>query len=408
MSNSEALTPSSKRAIVISPNPRMAEELSPLLSAHLPGVPVSYVRTYPSPRDVIANVAGGGTPQICFLDVNSDRQQALQLLGEVSRLHSSLQVVALLAGSDPDAMLSCLRAGATDFLIQQFTSDQIETVLAKLAKVQPAEGGGKEPAKIFVIMPAKGACGASTIACNLAFQLKRLGARKVLLADLDPLTGTMSFLLKIKSIYSFVDALTRSYELDQDLWNSMVTHVQGIDVLLAPELLVEGANDLHDPAPILDYARHNYDAVVIDSGGVYGEWNLNQARMANDLVLVTTNELPALQAAQRALSYLDTNRIGRWKIRLLVNRYMRDVGLSKEVIATALHTEVFDVFASDYEAVQKSLMDGKPAPVSTTFGRSVQQLAEKLNGRAETAAKKKSSSLGGLLGLFTKTSKSAK
>jgi Flp pilus assembly CpaE family ATPase len=216
----------------------------------------------------------------------------------------------------------------------------------------------------------------------------------------------MSFLLKIKSIYSFVDALTRSSELDHDLWNSMVTHVQGIDVLLAPELLVEGANDLRDPSPILDYARHNYDVVVIDAGGVYGEWNLNQARMASELLLVTTNELPALQAAQRALSYLDANRIGRWKIRLIVNRYLRDVGLSREVIATALHTEVYDIFPSDYEAVQKSLMEGKPAPPSTTFGKSIMQLADKLNGgRGETPTKKKSSSLGGLLGLFTKTSK---
>jgi pilus assembly protein CpaE len=175
-------------------------------------------------------------------------------------------------------------------------------------------------------------------------------------------------------------------------------------VLLAPEVLVEGANDLRDPSPILDYARHNYDVVVIDAGGVYGEWNLNQARMANDLILVTTNELPALQAAQRALSYLDANRIGRWKIRLVVNRYMRDIGLSREVIATALHTEVYDIFPSDYDAVQKSLMDGKPAPASTTFGKSIMQLADKLSGRAETS-KKKSSSLGGLLGLFTKTSK---
>jgi pilus assembly protein CpaE len=258
----------------------------------------------------------------------------------------------------------------------------------------------------MVVMPAKGACGATTIACNLAFQWKRHGAKRVLLADLDPLTGTMSFLLKIKSIYSFVDALTRSSELDHDLWNSMVTHVQGIDVLLAPELLVEGANELRDPSPILDYARHNYDVVVIDAGGVYGEWNLNQARMASELLLVTTNELPALQAAQRALSYLDANRIGRWKIRLIVNRYLRDVGLSREVIATALHTEVYDIFPSDYEAVQKSLMEGKPAPSSTTFGKSIMLLADKLNGgRGEPAAKKKSSSLGGLLGLFTKTSK---
>lgn len=404
MSKSETTANSSKRAIVIAPNSRMADELTPLLAAHLPGVAVTHIRNYPSPRDVGAAM-GTGVLNLCFLDVGSDSEQALQLLGEMARMGPSIQVVALLAGNDPDSMLRCLRGGAVDFLIQPFTPEQIEAVLAKLARTSPSEGGGKEPAKIFVVMPAKGACGATTIACNLAFQWKRHGAKRVLLADLDPLTGTLSFLLKIKSVYSFVDALMRSYELDHDLWNSMVTHVQGIDVLLAPEVLVEGANDLRDPSPILDYARHNYDVVVIDAGGVYGEWNLNQARMANDLILVTTNELPALQAAQRALSYLDVNRIGRWKIRLVVNRYMRDVGLSREVIATALHTEVFDIFPSDYDAVQKSLMDGKPAPPSTTFGRSIMQLADKLSGRAEIAGKKKSSSLGGLLGLFTKTSK---
>ena len=167
----------------------------------------------------------------------------------------------------------------------------------------------------------------------------------------------------------------------------MVTNVDGIDVLLAPELMVEGAQDLRDPSPMLEYARHAYDVVVIDTGSVYGEWNLNIARLANELLLVTTNELPALQAAQRALSYLDTNRIGRWKIRLLVNRYHRDVGLSREVIGTALHTEVFDILPSDYDAVQKSLMEGKPAPPSTPFGKSIMQLADRFGGRSEAAQK---------------------
>ncbi len=404
MSRSEAPSATAKRAVVISPNSRMADELSPLLTTHLPGVASSHVRSYPSPRD-LGGAMGGGGAHLIFLDVVTDPEQSLQLLGEMARMGPSIQVVALLTGNDPDAMLRCLRGGAADFLIQPFTGEQFEGVLAKIARTQQSEGGGKEPAKIMVVMPAKGACGATTIACNLAFQWKRHGAKRVLLADLDPLTGTMSFLLKIKSIYSFVDALSHAHELDHDLWKSMVTHVHGIDVMLAPELLVEGANELRDPSPILDYARHNYDVVVIDAAGVYGEWNLNQARMANELLLVTTNELPALQAAQRALSYLDANRIGRWKIRLIVNRYLRDVGLSREVIATALHTEVYDIFPSDYDAVQKSLMEGKPAPPSTIFGKSIMQLADKLSGGRGETTKKKSSSLGGLLGLFTKTSK---
>ena len=103
-----------------------------------------------------------------------------------------------------------------------------------------------------------------------------------------------------------------------------------------------------------------YDVVILDTGSVYGAWSLSQARAATDLLLVTTNELPALQAAQRALSYLEANKIGKWKTRLVVNRYQRDVGLSREVIGTALHTDVFETLPSDYDAVQKALMEGSP------------------------------------------------
>jgi hypothetical protein len=87
-----------------------------------------------------------------------------------------------------------------------------------------------------------------------------------------------------------------------------------------------------------------------------------------------------------------------------VNRYLRDVGLSREVIGTALHTEVFETLSSDYEAVQKSLMEGKPIPTSSTFGKGVAQLVERLGGKPDSAHKK-TSSLAGLLGLFSKTSK---
>jgi pilus assembly protein CpaE len=381
----------------------MVKELEPLLAAHLGGTPISHLDHYPSPRD-LGGALGGGVPQLVFLDVASDPEQAVQLLSEVTHLGGSAQILALLSGNDPDFILRCLRAGASDFLVQPFTADQIESVLAKLARLQPAaEGSGKEPTKFIVVMPAKGACGATTIACNLAFYWKRMGARKILLADLDPMTGTLSFLLKIKSVYSFLDALQRAHELDNDLWTSMVTEVNGVDVLLAPELMTENPPQLVDPSPILDYARHAYDVVIIDAASVYGEWNLNQARAASELLLVTTNELPALQAAQRALSYLDANRIGRWKIRLIVNRYQRDVGLNRDVIGTALHTDVFESLPSDYEAVQRSLMEGKPVPNNTPLGKGLTQLANHLGGGAEHS--KKSGGLGGLLGLFSKSSK---
>jgi len=402
MANSE--TPISRRPLAISPNAPLLDQLEQLITPHLGGVALYRLQAYPSPRD-LPNLVPTGSPHLVFLDTASDRDQAVQLLEEIGRAGSHVQVIALLPTNEPDFILRCLRAGASDFLILPLTADQVDAAFGKLARVQPAaETSGKESAKTIAVMPAKGACGATTVASNLAFQWKRISGKKILLVDMDPLTGNLSFLLKVKSVYSFLDALQRSNELDADLWSAMVRPVHGVDVLLAPDLMLEQNIDLRDPSPILDYARHAYDVVILDTSSVYTEWNLNCARAANELLLVTTNELPALQAAQRALSYLDTNRIGRWKIRLVVNRYLRDVGLSREVIGTALHTEVFDTLPSDYEAVQRALLDGKPIPASTPFGKGMAQMVDRLGGKSEPGGKK-GSSLSGLLGLFSKTSK---
>jgi len=402
MANSE--TPISRRPLAISPNAPLLDQLERLLAAHLGGITLHRLQAYPSPRD-LPNLLPPGSPHLVFLDTASDRDQAVQLLEEIGRTGTHIQVIALLASNEPDFILRCLRAGASDFLILPLTAEQVDAAFGKLARAQPAqETSGKESAKIIAVMPAKGACGATTVACNLAFQWKRISGKKVLLVDMDPLTGNLSFLLKIKSVYSFLDVLQRSNELDADLWMAMVRPVHGVDVLLAPDLMLEQNPDLRDPSPILEYARHAYDVVILDTSSVYTEWNLNCARTANELLLVTTNELPALQAAQRALSYLDTNRIGRWKIRLVVNRYLRDVGLSREVIGTALHTEVFDTLPSDYEAVQRALLDGKAIPASTPFGKGIAQMVDRLGGKSEPVGKK-GSSLSGLLGLFSKTTK---
>jgi MinD-like ATPase involved in chromosome partitioning or flagellar assembly len=118
--------------------------------------------------------------------------------------------------------------------------------------------------------------------------------------------------------------------------------------------------------------------------------------------LITTNELTSLQAVQRALSYLDANSVGRYKVRLIVNRYDRHVGLSRDVIGTALHTDIYHLMPTDYEAIQKSLMEGKPLPSTTSFGKSVIALVERLGGSAEPT--KKNTSLSGLLSLFSRTS----
>jgi pilus assembly protein CpaE len=371
-----------------------------LLNRYLVNFSGAELNAIPS-RHQITEAIAVEQPNLCFLEVDDAPDRSLAVIPDLLRADPKLPIIVLLHGNDHELVLRCLRQGASDFLIHPFVPEHVEAALHKISRLQPNRG--KSPGKVYCVMPAKGGCGASTIATNFAHQLKRQGEKRVLLADLDPLAGTLSFLLKIKSSYSFMDVLARSNEIDADLWKAMVTDRQGVDVLLSPEVMTEGMAELSDASSIIEYARGVYELVVLDTGSVYGDWNLSQARLADEILLVTTNELTALQAVQRALSYLDSNNIDRHKIRLIVNRYDRHVGLSKDVIGTALHADIFHILPTDYEAVQKALMEGKPLPSNSNFGKSVAGLVDRLVGGAEPATKK-GSSLSGLLSLFSRTS----
>jgi len=387
------------KALFICPNQKIIRDLAPLLRKHLPTFSGHDLTAYPM-RHQLAEVLTAEAPNLCLLEIGEPREAGLALIPDLLRLDAKLPIIVVLPSNDPELVLRSLRQGASDFLIPPFTSEQVEGALQKIARLQPDRA--LNAGKVYCIMPAKGGCGASTIASNLAYQMKR-GDKRILLADLDPLAGTLSFLLKIKSSYSFMDALARSHDIDADLWKSIVTTRQGVDVLLSPEVMTEGMSELKDASSIIEYARGIYDLVVLDTGGVYGDWNLSQAQMADEILLVTTNELTALQAVQRSMGYLDANNVGRYKLRLIVNRYDRHTGLSKDVIGTALHTDIFHIMPSDYEAIQKSLMEGKPMGAATSFGKSVIGLVDRLAGSSE-APNKKNSSLSGLLSLFSRTS----
>jgi pilus assembly protein CpaE len=386
------------RALLISPSRGMRNELLPLLAQQLPQMPVLELEAYPA-RPALAEVFADRAPNLCFLDVSSDSERGLSLIADLLDVDKSMQVIVLMTSKEAD-LLGFLRMGASEFLLSPFSPEQLQAAIDRMRRFNPQGGLRAKPCTVYCVAPAKGACGASTIAGNLAYQWKRVGAKRILLADLDPLTGIQGFLLKLRSAYSFVDAMSGTVTLDADVWRALVTSSHGVDVLLSPENPVDASHEVRDATTLVDFARQNYEKVVLDTSGAYGDWNLTLARLCDELLLVATNELPALQAAQRVLTYLDRNRVDLSKVRLIINRYNREVGLSREMIETALHTEIYHLIPGDYDAVQKALIEGRPIPPGSGFGKSLIALVNRLAGQDGPPAKEhpsKTERTGGLL-----------
>jgi len=384
------------KPLLICPNADLSQKVSGAWHALTNAEPLVESPRYlevPALRELV----GGHAVTLCLLDVGSDAERGRALVHALREL--GIPVMALHTANDPDLILSCLRQGAAEFLFPPFASEQFQQALARLAKrAQVAMAQARTGGEIYCLMRGKSGSGNTTLACNLAFQLQALNFQRVLLADLDPLTGTVAFLLKLNSNYSFVHALTNASRLDETLWRGMVTSCRGVDVLLSPDVPVDLVYEPEDITAMANYWRRFYEFVVLDIPGPHGEWGLSLAKLCDELLLVTTNELPAIHATQNTLACLEYGGISRSKIKLVVNRYNTEIGLSSAAIEAALDLKVFQHLPSDFESVQKALMEGKAIPAGTKVGKGIAELAEKLTGR--TGAPKKHSLFGGLFSVF--------
>jgi len=337
---------------------------------------------YPRMGSLIGLAAHGGC-NICLLDVASNVEQAMLLIGEAA---PSMPVVALSPRKDADLILRCLHRGAGEFLAEP-TAQQLRLALDRLGRARGPVSAPK-PSTVYCVVPGKPGCGASTLAVHLAIELKQAGAARVLLVDTDVLGGAIAFLLKVKADFHFGDAIRDRQRMDSDLWARLTVLCHGVDVLLAPESPVTGVEiDSAAAADLVHFWQAQYEAIVVDTAGAQ-PGAIEFIRLADQILVVATNELVALHATRRAVEYLEKNAIDRRRLRLVVNRYSPATGLKREEVESALKLEPYVLLANEYEIVQQAVLEGKPVASGTRFNRGLRTLAARLSGKEVPEAKK--------------------
>ena len=329
---------------------------------------------------------------ICFLDAATDSEHAQLLISELSL---AMPVVALHPRNDADLILRCLRRGASEFLADP-TPDAVLGVFERLARNR-SDATHHAAGAVYCVVPGKPGCGASTLAAHLAIQLHTSGANPVLLVDGDPLTASIAFLLKLKPEFHLEDVRRDWVRMDDDLWSRLTVSAFGLDVLAAPEdpaTRIEVSRQF--AGELVAFWRERYEAVVLDLPDVRVLAECGFAALADLVLVVTTNELAALQSTSRGLHYLNAAGSDRAKLRLILNRYTPATGLKCEDVKTALSLDPFAILCNDYEGIQSALLEGKPVPQGSRFGASVQALCEQL-GHHSGAEKKNSFWLTSLL-----------
>jgi len=375
------IRPAVWKPLVICPQPDFHRRLQAAFAELRVEAPM-LVAAYPAAGTAGSMLETSGA-NICFLDAATDPEQAQPLISEFAR---SVPVVALHPRNDADLILRCLRRGACEFVADPAV-EVVRSVLERLSRAR-SDASHHPAGEIYCVVPGKPGCGASTVAAHLAIQFQRGGSGPVLLVDGDHLTASIAFILKLKPEFHLEDVVRDWSRMDADLWARLTVQAFGVDVLAAPEdPTLRTEVNRRFAGELCAFWRERYETVVLDLPDIRAASDCGFAALADSILLVTTNELAALQATNRAIRYLEAGGLERAKLRLILNRYTTVSGLKREDVKTALSLEPFASLCNEYDVIQTALLDGKPAPAGSRFGASVIALCAQLRHGKEPGKK---------------------
>jgi pilus assembly protein CpaE len=281
-------------------------------------------------------IFGPGTAAAAALDFATQQRLARPTLG----------VLLLREQLDVETLGQALRAGIRDVVDARDTSAvraacarSMEVSRQLLGAVTPGKQAGSE-ARVITVFSAKGGCGKSTLATNLAVSLAEGGSRRVCIIDLDLAFGDVGIMLQLAPERGIGDVVNSRERIDSTFVRALLTpYSPGVEVLLAPVGPTEAERiGREQVGQVLAALRTMVDYVVVDTPAHFTEGVLAAFDVTDVTVLVATPDIPALKNLRIAMDMLDLLGLRKEDRVVVLNRSDARVGLTGADVDKVLQT----------------------------------------------------------------------
>src|SRR5262249_17280988 len=273
-------------------------------------------------------------PDVVVLDIPlTDASSALRAI-EV--LHQELPRTAVFAvGSltQPQTIVTAMRSGAREFLERPVTTNTLLEAFVRLSSSQKSAQRSSVRGKVFSVVNAKGGCGATTIAVNLALAMQSAQGQTALV-DLAPL-GHAALHLNLRPSFTTYDAVRNLHRLDSSLLESFTTrHSGGLQLLAGASSPAETQPTPAELARLFDLLSAYFQVVVVDLSTRMDAVSRLICDVSETVMVIAGTDVASLWSAARIQQFLGENN-GRDRLRLVLNRFRKIPGFQENDVEAA-------------------------------------------------------------------------
>ena len=238
-------------------------------------------------------------------------------------------------------------------------------------------------ARVIVVTSGKGGVGKTTSTANIAVALAKAG-KKVVAVDTDIGLRNLDMVMGLESrvVYNLVDVIEKNCKLSQALVRDK--RVQNLHLLPAAQTRTKDAISPEKMTELCEEMRPDFDFVLLDCpAGIEGGFK-NASAGADEALVVTTPDPPAVRDADRIIGMLES--MGKSPIRLIINRFriamvQSSEMLSQDDILEILAVNLIGIVPEDVNVIKASNF-GEPltfSPVSPA-GQAYKNIAARILG----------------------------
>ncbi len=337
-------------------------------------------------------------PHVVLMDINMPDMDGIAATEAIRRKLPFTQIVILSVQYDPKYMQKAMLVGARNFLEKPPQIDELINTIQTVGKMGQEEQArinlsaqfqttptgksahGLTHGKVITVYSPKGGVGTTTIAVNLG-QALMTSDTKVLLIDAYLQYGDVAVFNNEQARNSLIDLTPRSAELDPDVVaDVIITNKSGIHILAAPPRpeMAEAVKP-GEFKSVVNYLKSIYDYIIIDTESHLTETVLDAIEVCDSMLLITTQEIPAIKNAKTFLTLVDQFQIGRQRVIFIMNKYDKRIALLPEKIGESLKQEINAIIPFEERIVLNSINTGVPFMIDNKaqpIGKSMLALAD--------------------------------
>jgi pilus assembly protein CpaE len=313
--------------------------------------------------DQLPERVNSGT-NVIFLEYLEDQPELDQWIKKTAADHRNPPIYLYLHEISTEQLWKALRFGVKECFTHPIRQEEFQEALDRLPTGVPEVEAAPAKTKIITFLGGKGGVGTTFLTANLAYLLTQQGNNHVLAVDLDLRYGQMVYFFDAKPQYTLTEVIENVEHLDASYLKSLFFHWdKKLQLLPAPARLEEAeAVSSENLEKVLNFVKdlEVYSHVLVDAGHHLDEISIKALELADQVILVADQSVPALSNTRKILEIFELLGLGDIELEIWMNSWDKHGDLSLDDVAKFLGRVVKGTVPLLASEVKTSINEGVP------------------------------------------------